>query len=169
LGKSKPLNIETPPNPIDGHRAIRLRVGYGKKGKNSITYLGIRPAYHSISDPPVGISSTGELKLSLWMCYSPDLQMRLKIEEWNQLPIHTLPNLKGMNFFPKPLLENPNLVGIGTPPNGGFNFKSHKLGGKVNKVGENHVLGVYLKHPWLGTSSIQRQLPELMGTRGNFP
>jgi len=54
LKRSKPLDIKTPPNPIDGHRAVRARVGYGKKDGSSITYFGIRPAYHSLDDPQLG-------------------------------------------------------------------------------------------------------------------
>jgi len=54
MGITKPLAIETPPNPIDGHRAIRAELGIGSKEGDFISYLGIRPAYHDLQDSSYG-------------------------------------------------------------------------------------------------------------------
>jgi hypothetical protein len=54
LGITKPLDIKTPPNPIDGHRAVRAEFGLGAKDGDFISYLGIRPAYHDLEDSGYG-------------------------------------------------------------------------------------------------------------------
>ncbi|QOP45902.1 DUF4105 domain-containing protein [Sulfurimonas paralvinellae] len=54
LGITKPLDIKTPPNPIDGHRAVRAQFGLGVKDGDFIGYLGIRPAYHDLQDSSYG-------------------------------------------------------------------------------------------------------------------
>jgi hypothetical protein len=54
LGIAKPLAIQTPPNPIDGHRAVRAQVGVGSRDGDFITFLGVRPAYHDLEDSAYG-------------------------------------------------------------------------------------------------------------------
>ena len=54
LGLGKKLNIKTPPNPIDGHRAVRVTTGIGYRENERIGFLGIRPAYHDIEDSNYG-------------------------------------------------------------------------------------------------------------------
>jgi len=54
LGIAKPLEIQTPPNPIDGHRAVRAQVGVGSRDGDFITFLGVRPAYHDLEDSAYG-------------------------------------------------------------------------------------------------------------------
>ena len=54
LGITKPLQIVTPPNPIDGHRAVRAQLGVGSRDGNLVTFLGIRPAYHDLQDSAYG-------------------------------------------------------------------------------------------------------------------
>jgi hypothetical protein len=54
LGITKPLEIKTPPNPIDGHRAVRAQFGAGMKDGDFVAYLGIRPAYHDLEDSSYG-------------------------------------------------------------------------------------------------------------------
>ncbi|SFV60314.1 putative outermembrane protein [hydrothermal vent metagenome] len=54
LGIGKFLNIKTPPNPIDGHRAVRAQLGFGVKEGDAVAYLGIRPAYHDLEDSEYG-------------------------------------------------------------------------------------------------------------------
>lgn len=48
------ISVIPPENPIDGHRAIRATVGVGSRENREITYLGIRPAYHDLTDSSVG-------------------------------------------------------------------------------------------------------------------
>lgn len=54
LGMAKPFKIKIPPNPINGHRAIRVQAGLGEKEGDMISYLGIRPAYHDLEDSNYG-------------------------------------------------------------------------------------------------------------------
>jgi len=54
LGNGLNLNIKTPPNPINSHRAVRLTVGFGTQEGDVIYYLGIRPAYHDLEDSNYG-------------------------------------------------------------------------------------------------------------------
>ncbi len=54
LGITKSLDIKTPPNPLDGHRAVRAQLGAGVKDGDFVAYLGIRPAYHDLEDSEYG-------------------------------------------------------------------------------------------------------------------
>ncbi|TKI68606.1 DUF4105 domain-containing protein [Sulfurimonas crateris] len=54
LGQGDKLDIKTPPNPIDSHRAIRASIGGGSRDGDSIGFLGIRPAYHDLEDSNYG-------------------------------------------------------------------------------------------------------------------
>jgi hypothetical protein len=54
LGRGEKVEVKTPPNPIDGHRAIRAKAGFGNYDGNSAFYLGIRPAYHDLQDSSYG-------------------------------------------------------------------------------------------------------------------
>jgi hypothetical protein len=54
MGIAKAIKIKTPSNPINSHRAVRVQLGVGEKEGNSISYLGIRPAYHDLEDSNYG-------------------------------------------------------------------------------------------------------------------
>jgi hypothetical protein len=54
LGLTQALEVTTPPNPVDSHRAIRAVVSSGVKEKHGISSLGIRPAYHDLLDSNYG-------------------------------------------------------------------------------------------------------------------
>ncbi|QOY54579.1 DUF4105 domain-containing protein [Candidatus Sulfurimonas marisnigri] len=54
LGQGENLYIQTPPNPIDSHRAIRTSIGFGYREGESISFLGLRPSYHSLQDSNYG-------------------------------------------------------------------------------------------------------------------
>ena len=54
LGIAEPLDIKTPPNPINGHRALRVQLGAGVKDGDFVGYLGICPAYHDLEDSEYG-------------------------------------------------------------------------------------------------------------------
>ncbi len=54
LGKGEKLHINTPANPIDSHRAVRLTLGGGIREGLGSAFLGIRPAYHDIEDSSYG-------------------------------------------------------------------------------------------------------------------
>ncbi len=54
LGYGDKLNIETPANPLESHRAIRVQTGVGDDNGEFKAYLGIRPAYHDLEDSNYG-------------------------------------------------------------------------------------------------------------------
>ena len=54
LGLGKKLYIQTPPNPLESHRALRTTFGLGSREGKGVAYLGIRPAYHDLDDSNYG-------------------------------------------------------------------------------------------------------------------
>ena len=54
LGQTEPIEVTTPANPADSHRAIRATLSSGTKEKHGIVSLGIRPAYHDLLDSNYG-------------------------------------------------------------------------------------------------------------------
>jgi hypothetical protein len=79
MGIAKPLAIKRPPNPIDGHRAIRTQVGGGMRDGDAIAYLGIRPAYHDLEDSEYGFLRGTQIEfLNLLASAS---QNEIKVEE----------------------------------------------------------------------------------------
>lgn len=54
LGKGDILNIETPPNPIESHRALRTTFGLGQRNGVNLEQLGVRVAYHDLEDSSYG-------------------------------------------------------------------------------------------------------------------
>ena len=88
LGITKPLNIQTPPNPIDGHRAVRAQLGIGAKDSEPIAYIGIRPAYHDLEDSSYGFLRGTQIEfLNLLASYSKD---EAKVEEATIISIVSL-------------------------------------------------------------------------------
>lgn len=73
LGKGNELSFITPPNPLDGHRAIRVNTGFGFKEGKEIGFLGFRPAYHDLNDISIGYLRGTQIEfLDLQMSYSED-------------------------------------------------------------------------------------------------
>ncbi len=88
LGITKPLSIKTPPNPIDGHRAVRAQFGIGTKDSEPIAYIGIRPAYHDLEDSSYGFLRGTQIEfLNLLASYSKD---ETKVEEATIISIVSL-------------------------------------------------------------------------------
>lgn len=54
LKSGESIHIETPQNPLDGHRAMRTSLGVGSRNGDFINYIGIRPAYHDLTDNSYG-------------------------------------------------------------------------------------------------------------------
>ena len=71
LGQGKKLDISTPDNPIDSHRGIRASVGLGSRKSETVSFLGIRPAYHSLEDSNYGFLRGTEIEfLDILLSYS---------------------------------------------------------------------------------------------------
>ena len=85
LGITKPLDIATPPNPIDGHRAVRAEIGIGSRDGDFVTFLGIRPAYHDLEDSAYGFLRGTQIEFLNLLASTSDKET--KIEEATLLSI----------------------------------------------------------------------------------
>jgi len=54
LGYKKKIEIETPTNPIDGHRQLKLSLGYQQNSKKDYLTIGLRPTYHDLTNSDGG-------------------------------------------------------------------------------------------------------------------
>lgn len=88
LGIGKSLQIKTPPNPVNGHRAVRLQAGVGVRDSKFISFLGVRPAYHDLEDSNYGFLRGTQIEfLNLLASYRAD---KMKIEEATIISIVSL-------------------------------------------------------------------------------
>jgi hypothetical protein len=79
LGIGKELVFDTPPNPLDGHRAFRVQSGYGYREGEHVVYLGIRPAYHDINDISTGFMRGTQIEfLNLELSYDDKEKLELE-------------------------------------------------------------------------------------------
>ncbi|PLY14586.1 MAG: hypothetical protein C0628_03965 [Sulfurimonas sp.] len=73
LGQGEKLDIKTPPNPIESHRAIKTTIGAGLRDGDVIGFLGIRPAYHDLEDSSYGFLRGTQIEfMNLELSYSDD-------------------------------------------------------------------------------------------------
>jgi hypothetical protein len=42
--------MKTPPNPVEGHRAVRVELGSAIRDGEIVGLFGVRPAYHDLED-----------------------------------------------------------------------------------------------------------------------
>jgi hypothetical protein len=88
LGQGDKLDIKTPPNPIDSHRAIRASFGAGARDGEEIGFLGIRPAYHDLEDSNYGFLRGTQIEfMNLELSYSDS---DLEVEDATILSIVSL-------------------------------------------------------------------------------
>jgi hypothetical protein len=79
LGSGEKLHIETPSDPQNSHRAIRVNTGFGYRENTPIGFLGIRPAYHDIEDNAYGFLRGTQIEfLNLQLSYHKE---KVKVEE----------------------------------------------------------------------------------------
>ncbi len=98
LGVGKDINITTPPNPINSHRAARVQLGVGVRDKEIVSYLGARPVYHSLEDSNYGFLRGTQIEF-LDMLLSYDKENKVKVEKATLLSIVSL--TQRSNFFKK--------------------------------------------------------------------
>ncbi|MBE0513895.1 DUF4105 domain-containing protein [Sulfurimonas sp.] len=88
LGQGDKLDIKTPPNPIESHRAIRATIGAGSRDGNAIGFLGVRPAYHDLEDSNYGFLRGTQIEfMNLELSYS---KSDLEVEDATILSIVSL-------------------------------------------------------------------------------
>ncbi len=91
LGQGKKLNIKTPHNPVDSHRAVRVSTGVGSREGKAIGFLGIRPAYHDLEDSNAGFLRGTQIEfLNLELSYS---ESEVDVEEATIISIVSLAQL----------------------------------------------------------------------------
>jgi hypothetical protein len=88
LGIGNQLDIQTPPNPLESHRALRTTAGLGFRDNESITLLGIRPTYHSLEDNNYGFLRGTQIEfLDLMFSYA---QNKIEVEDATILSIASI-------------------------------------------------------------------------------
>lgn len=88
LGSGEKLNIETPLDPMQSHRAIRVSAGAGMRDNERIGFLGIRPAYHDLEDSSYGFLRGTQIDfLNLQLAYTDH---NVSVEEATLLSIASL-------------------------------------------------------------------------------
>ena len=88
LGFGEIPKIQTPPDPKESHRAIRISTGVGIRDSNSIKFLGLRPAYHDLEDSNYGFLRGTQIEfLNLQLSYT---QNSLNLEKATFLSIVSL-------------------------------------------------------------------------------
>ncbi|MEA3228513.1 MAG: DUF4105 domain-containing protein [Campylobacterota bacterium] len=71
LGLGKKLTLQTPNNPLDSHRSIKISSGVSMRDKTEVGLLGIRPAYHGLDDSSYGFLRGTQIEfLNLALLYS---------------------------------------------------------------------------------------------------
>ena len=79
LGIGTNIEIQTPPEASQSHRALRLSTAFGTRSGETIGFLGLRPAYHDLKDTPYGFLRGTQIEFAnLELSYSKDA---LKVEE----------------------------------------------------------------------------------------
>lgn len=79
LGIGTNIEIQTPPEASQSHRALRLSTAFGTRSGESVGFLGLRPAYHDLKDTPYGFLRGTQIEFAnLELSYSKDA---LKVEE----------------------------------------------------------------------------------------
>lgn len=79
LGMSKEILFKTPPNPIDGHRAIRASMGFGLREGEQLSYIGYRPSYHDLEDSNYGFLRGTQIEfLNLELSYNKDKEFNIE-------------------------------------------------------------------------------------------
>lgn len=88
LGKGEEMKIPRPADPMEGHRAFRLKAETGwRKGEN-IQFLGLRPANHDIKDSDIGFLRGTQIEFfDLLLSYS---QAEVNVEKATLLSIVSL-------------------------------------------------------------------------------
>ncbi|MDD2791020.1 MAG: DUF4105 domain-containing protein [Sulfurimonas sp.] len=88
LGIGKNIEIQTPAEASQSHRALRLSAAFGTREGDSIGFLGFRPAYHDLEDSPYGFLRGTQIEFAnLELSYTKDT---LRVEEATILSIVSL-------------------------------------------------------------------------------
>jgi len=79
LGQTHSIEIDTPENPLNGHRAFRTTLGGGYKEGEKLSYLGFRTTYHSLEDSPIGFLRGTQIEfLNLLLSYNKTQKLDLE-------------------------------------------------------------------------------------------
>jgi len=88
LGKSKPISMHTPNNPIDSHDSARAVLGVALRDHTMVSLIGIRPTYHDLGDASYGLLRGTQIEfLNLLLSTS---KQKVKLENATLLSIVSL-------------------------------------------------------------------------------
>lgn len=73
LGEGEHIEISTPVDPMLSHRSFRVTAGVGTRNSETLGFIGVRPANHSIEDFDVGYSEGAQVEfMDLLFSYAED-------------------------------------------------------------------------------------------------
>lgn len=73
LGRGESITVPQPVDPMQGHRALRVKAEAGVRDGDAIGFLGVRPANHDITDSDVGFLSGTQIEFfNLLFSYGKD-------------------------------------------------------------------------------------------------
>ncbi len=79
LGRGTKLDIQTPQDPSQSHRAIKLSLGAGIRDEKAIGFLNLRPAYHDLEDSSYGFLRGTQIEfLNVELSYDEDKNFELE-------------------------------------------------------------------------------------------
>ena len=88
LGQGEHIDIPKPVDPMQGHRALRLRAEAGIRDDKGIAFFGVRPANHDITDSDVGFLRGTQIEFfNLLLSYEKD---KINIEKAGLINIVSL-------------------------------------------------------------------------------
>lgn len=88
LGPGEKLHIETPSNPLQSHRSIKVSSGFGIRENKKIGFLSLRPAYHDLEDSSFGFLRGTQIEfLDFGLSY---IDNSLQVEDATVLSITSL-------------------------------------------------------------------------------
>jgi len=89
LGTTKPLAVQKPADPLDGHQSIRAQFGAGTTNNTFEEYFGIRATYHSLDDSGYGFLRGTQIEF-LDFLFSYSKQDKIEVQKATILSIVSL-------------------------------------------------------------------------------
>lgn len=122
LGKGERIEIPTPVNPMQGHRALRVKAETGWRHGDPIQFLGVRPANHDIKDSDVGFLRGTQIEFfDFLFSYSQDA---FSVEKATLLSI--------VSLAPRSKFFKPFSWRLGTGWDRNYLTESTKFGGNIS-------------------------------------
>lgn len=89
LGKGGKISISIPNNPLQSHRAVKIGASFGYRDSQALSFLNLRPVYHSLKDPSYGFLRGTQIEF-LNATISYDTTNKVDLEQLTLLSIVSL-------------------------------------------------------------------------------